>query len=512
MTRSQKFFNGVVLNYSYQAVVMITGLWLTPFLLARIGQHDYGLWLVGSQLLLYLTLTDFGLVALLPLETAYATGRAGGVSNLKEVPEIVGRTARLVLYQLPVVIAVAGAMWLTIPPAWQSLRIPLGIVLLGFVLAFPLRMLPALLQGLQDLSFLGLFQILNWALTTFITIWMVIDGCSLLALAVGWLISQTAMAPVYAYRIWTKFPEAVPRRLPSLSGPATKMQLTKGFWNSVAQVAQLLMSNCDLLILGKLLGPAAVVPYVCTQKLGMVLANQAQLLMQTATPGLCELKTGESRERLFQALIALCHGIMTASGLIFCVVLMINHWFVDWWVTAHQYGGFLLTVMILAATVVRHWTMMTAYSVFCFGYQRRISLTNLCDGLISAGSCVAIVSAFGPVGAPIATMLGACLVSLPLNLSIMAREVGATVTELVTAMLKDWFWRFSLIAIAVIWVAYRWSPKNPLEAALAAASAAIAYAAVLTPTILRSPLRTYVLRLLATYWSKYNALAMRFSS
>jgi len=46
------------------------------FLLHRIGQHDYGLWLVGAQLLGYLGLMDFGIVALLPRATASAAARA----------------------------------------------------------------------------------------------------------------------------------------------------------------------------------------------------------------------------------------------------------------------------------------------------------------------------------------------------------------------------------------------------------------------------------------------------
>src|SRR5712692_4604393 len=164
MSRSRRFFGGLALSYCYQTMLVVAGLWLTPFFLRSIGQHDYGLWLVGTQLLTYLTLTDFGVVALLPLETAYATGRGGGAAKASDLPQIVGQTARLVLYQLPVVIAVAVAMWLTIPTEWQGLRGPLAIVLIGFVLAFPLRILPAMLQGLQDLAFASSLQILNWIL------------------------------------------------------------------------------------------------------------------------------------------------------------------------------------------------------------------------------------------------------------------------------------------------------------------------------------------------------------
>ena len=500
------------MSYGHQALVVVAGLWLTPFFLRHIGQHDYGLWLVGTQLLTYLTLTDLGVVALVPLETAYATGRAGGASNAKDLPQIVGQTTRLMLYQLPLVALVAAGMWLTIPPEWQGLRGPLAIVLIGFVVSFPLRMLPALLHGLQDLSFAGAITAINWILSTAVSAWMVATGWSLYALAVGWLLSQTVTIPFVVYRLLTRFPGVLPRRLPPETWSATKTRLGKGFWVSVAQVAQLLMNNTDLLILGRLLGPAAVVPYSCTGKLAGVLANQMGILMQSATPGLCELKTGESRQKLFQVLVALTHGILTFSGLVFCVVVLVNKWFVTWWVTGHQYGGLALTVVLLATMLVRHWATITAYSVFCFGYQRRISLTNLADGLVTAGGCWVLTKLLGPIGAPMGSIAGACLVSLPWNLWIIARDTDSSITKLVTAMLGSWFWRFIAPAGLVLWVAWRWSPGNLIQAGLATVAISAIYIAVMFPNVMRSPLGDYLRQLLVTFRGKYAALQIRFSS
>src|SRR5258708_39548700 len=125
MSRSRRFLGGLALTYGYQAMLVVTGLWLTPFLLGRIGQHDYGLWLVGTQLLTYLSLTDFGVVALLPLETAYATGRAGGAGLATDLPRIIGQSARMVLYQVPIVMAAALVMGLAIPAESQGFKGPL---------------------------------------------------------------------------------------------------------------------------------------------------------------------------------------------------------------------------------------------------------------------------------------------------------------------------------------------------------------------------------------------------
>jgi O-antigen/teichoic acid export membrane protein len=512
VSRSRKFLGGLILTYGYQAIVLFVGLWLTPFYLRRIGQHDYGLWLVGTQLLTYLSLTDFGVVELLPQEVAYATGRAGGVEKATDLSQVVGQTARLILYQLPAVLAIALAMFFAIPAEWHALRGPLSLILLGFVVAFPLRMLPALLQGLQDLTFAGGIQIVNWMLSTAATVWMVAAGWNLFALAAGWLLSQLLLTPVTFYRIWTRFPQVIPRGMPHFDKIKTRIQLGKGMWISVSQIATLLMGQTDLLIIGKLLGPAAVVPYACTCKLMGVLANQAQILMQTAIPGLCEVKTGETKERTFQVLVSLTHAILFLSGLIVTVTLMVNHWFVGWWVTDKQYAGLVLTLAFGTTVVVRHWTTTTAFTVFCFGHQRRISLTNLCDGFVTAGACLALTMGFGLPGAAVGSAVGALVVSLPCNLRVIARDTGVSVGQLIVATLGSWIWRFAGLLAVVLWITTHWKPRNLPEAAAAAIVTAVAYCLLMLPSIFRSPLGDYIRPLLSSFRLKYTAFQMRFSS
>jgi O-antigen/teichoic acid export membrane protein len=482
---------------------MLAGIWLTPFFLTHLGQREFGLWIVGTQLLLYLTLTDFGVVALLPIEAAASTGRSGGREKAEDLSEVVGRTARLVLYQLPIVVVVAVGLWLSLPADWRDLRGPMAILLAGFVVSFPIRILPALLYGLQDLAFANTMQIVNWTLSTGVTVALVLAKWNLYALAAGWVIGQTVLTPVFVYRLWSRFPNAIPRSLPTMAWAAVKVQLGQGFWVSLSQIATLLVANTDMLIIAQLLGPAAVVPYSCTGKLCSVLANQVNILMHTAGPGLCEVRAGESRQKVYQVVIALTQGVFICSGLVFCVVLLVNHWFVNWWVTAHQYGGLQLTGLFLIMLVIRHWAAVTANSVFFFGHQRRISLTGLTDGLVTVGAIFVFVKIWGPAGALVGSMAGAILVSLPLNISKIAEDAGVSWARLLTAMLGGWYWRFALLGGSAVWVAARWSPKTPVGAAATAVIAAALYSLVMLPIALRGPVGIYTRPMLESLRDKY---------
>jgi O-antigen/teichoic acid export membrane protein len=491
MSRTKRLIGGLSFGYTSQVVTTLVGLVLTPFLLHRIGQHDYGLWLVGTQLMFYLGLLDFGIVALLPRETAFVMGRARGIEAMTDLSQMIGQTTRIVLAQMPLVAVAAIIAWFIVPAEWEGLRFPIGVVLLAFVFTFPFRIFNAVLHGLQDLAFLGQIGIVSYLASTVVTVALVLSGWGLYSLAAGWTTLQVILAAAGWYRLRAHFPGALPNRLPSLPWSIARGRLKQGFWVSLNQIAQVLLNGTDILIIGKLFGPAAVVPYVCTGKLIGVLTNQPQMLMQLAGPALSQMRVGESRERVSQACVALGQAMLMVSGVVVCVVLVVNQGFVTRWVGASQYGGFALTTLILASMLLRHWNVTIGYTLFSFGFERRLCLTALLDGLVSVSAVALFVWLYGLIGAPLGIITGACVVSLPLNLSALAKESNVTRRQLVQPLLP-WFIRFVILLIGAGAVTRVWTPNTvPLLAATAAAGALV-YAAVMFPLALRYPLGLYV--------------------
>lgn len=495
MSRTRRFLDGLAYGYLNQAVLILVGLWLVPFLLAHLGQEDYGLWLVAAQILSYLLLADLGVVGLLPRETAFEVGRASraesdGPETADGLPELVGRTLRLVLWQMPLVAAAALAIWWLLPAEWAPLSGPLGWLLVAFVLLFPARLFTAVLQGIQDLRFLGRAQLVAWSAGTAVTVGLVFAGAGLYALIGGWITQQGLGAALQLFRLRREHPELVPRTLPRLERGWARRYLGKGVWLSVGQVAQVLLNSTDVLILGAVLGPAWVVPYACTGKLIMVLANQPQMVMQTAIPALSELRYAESRQRVAQVSRSLTLAMLLASGGVAVVVIAVNRGFVLWWVGSEQWAGLTLTVLLLANMLLRHWNTTAVFSIFCFGYERWISLVMLADGAVTVGVSVLLVRELGWIGAPLGALAGVAI-SLPLNLTALGRETGGSLGGQALA-LGPWLWRFALAAAAAVAVARLWAPEGIVEVALAAAAMGLGYGLLMLPLVLRPPLGDYV--------------------
>jgi len=501
--RLGRFVAGLGFGYLHTLTALVIGVFLTPYLLARLGGHDYGLWLLGAQVVAYLALMDIGIVALVPREVAFAVGQGHGVDS-PEVRALVGRTLAVVWWQVPAVAIVALATWWLLPAQWAPLAGPLGVVMVTFVVLFPLRVFPALLQGLQDLGFLGAAQLSGLVCGTLVTIGAVWSGVGLYALALGWVTTQLTPAALAWWRLRRRHACVRPATWARLAWTDARAQLSRGVWISVSQIAQVLLTGTDLIVVGTLIGPEAAVVYACTGKLVTLLANQPQLFLQTALPALSELRGAAARERLNQVSRSMTQLLFLASGAIVTLVVVVNEGFVSWWVGPSRFGGFPLTAALVAGMFVRHVNFAAVYTLFCFGYERRLALTSVADGVAGVAAMLVLVPALGPVGAAIGLAAATALVSLPANLRALGRETGLPPLAFL-AFWKGWALRLAVVLVAALGLRTVTAGEGWAVVPVALAVGAL-YLAVMVPELSRPPLGPMLAERLGSWGAVVPAL------
>jgi O-antigen/teichoic acid export membrane protein len=116
------------------------------------------------------------------------------------------------------------------------------------------------LTGLQDLGFVARTQFAAWASGTLLNVILVLQGYTLSALAAGWCLTQAIVIGACGLRLAWAFPGAMPRRLALSEFTSARDYVARSIWVSVSQIAQVLLNGTDVMIVGALLGPAAVVP------------------------------------------------------------------------------------------------------------------------------------------------------------------------------------------------------------------------------------------------------------
>ena len=491
-SRTSRLLGAVRVSYLYQAVVLVAGIWLAPFLIERLGQVEYGLWLNGAQIIMWLSILDLGIVSIIPRETAFAIGVATRENRPTEVPQLIGRTATLLLWQTPLVALVTAVAWALLPSKYDALTGPLLLVFAMFVIGFPFRLLQALLQGFQDLTYVSVHTFVSWGIGLAITV-LLADSLQLYALAFSYAAAQFYQYAAYGYRLWRHHRHLLPRRLPALDWTETRPLLVSGGWISVGQVAQVLLAGTDILIITNVLNAEAAVPYSITAKLVVALANQPAIVMQAAMPGIAEIRGADDMPRLQRAAGALGQMLLILSCVVFCTVLALNRTFVDWWpdLPEGNYGGDRLTAMLLLAMVARQANFAVSYTLFALGGERRISITNLLDGVVTLTSSVLLVRAYGVIGAPLGSLLGVALVSIPANLRGLAVRTGVPVSEWLRPFL-GWSWRFVLLGAGAAGVARQDLPATFPTLVLGGAAITLVVLAVMLPVALRPPLGAYI--------------------
>lgn len=493
MSRTRRLLSGVGLTYLNIALTTLVGLFLTRFVLREVGQHDYGLWLLVIQLTVYLTMLDFGVVALLPRDVALLAAREHKDGAVGALASHVGAMLRLVLWQLPVVALTAVVIWMVVPSQWLGVRAPLALMLAAFVVAFPLRAFQGILTGLQDLTFVGITGLLGWLASAAATVSLLLMGYGLYALATGWMIQQIVVPVAYWLRLRRTFRAALPSALPGISWKDARAQLLHALWVSLGNVAHILVNASDVIVVGALLGPAAVVPYVITGKLMGVLANVPITIANASSPALSDLLVRESHERVARALSVLTQTVVIVSGAVACGILAVNEEFIRLWVGPQQFGGMRLTIAIVAAAVLRHWILTLGMAAFAFGYERRLGIVSAVESVLTVALMFAFVKRMGPIGAPVASLLAALAVGLPTTIGAVSRATQERILALLGTV-APWGWRVAAVGTIAAVALRPWASHGLLPMAAAGAAAVLLYGFAMLPLVLRPPLRAYLVR------------------
>jgi O-antigen/teichoic acid export membrane protein len=508
MSRSRSFFSGAVFAYIYQASLMVMGLWLTPFYLRTLGPKDYGIWLVGLQILNFLLLCDFGIIVVTPRDIAHASGLEHSGAASGEVARVVGQTIKVVLAQTLLITLVALGVFLFRPAQDLALRGPIGLILAVFAISYPLRVFPAVLLGLQDLKFLGQLRLTLWGISTALVIVMLLLGARFYALACGWCLQQMGHDLVAFVRLRRSRPELLTAEMWRRAGPIRWSWFARGFWVNLNQVATALVAGSDLLIVGRSISAATVVVYSSTSKLISVLQNQPQILAGAALPGLSHMRTSESRERVVQATTSLTQAMLLLAGGVFCIILAVNQEFVTLWLGPAFFGGMQLTVILLLTFLLRQTDYTLAITLFAFGHEKTLSIRAFIDGAVSVAIAVLLVGRFGLVGVAFGFLCGAALVSLPADVFLLTRTLQVSARELMAPYLP-YLWRFAVVGCAGLAVRAWFGAPNLLHVAVTTSIVGLVYLLLVLPYVWSTPLRGYIQTATATVASSMRNLIRR---
>lgn len=403
---------------------------MTPITVHSLGNYDYGIWEMVVAVTGYMGMLDLGLTPTISRFTAKFNAE-----NDKKGLERLLATGTVALGALGSLILVAFVVWAWFRPdllaakGGEDSRYAIFLVLIGLqtAIAFPGHVAEAALEGLQRYSAKNIVTLASVVFGAVATYIFITPQNALLLLA---LVNGIGSTVKYAIFFWMLMVGSEPRlrvTLRQYSAEVLKTITQFGAKSFIQGAAGNLESNTPVLVIGAILGPAAVVFY----RLPVALVSQLRMLSWTLTHAFMPLFSDLSaRGSAHETRMIYLNASKILLGLLLPAAVMlgllgsdfIGVWMgadygakasgLVWWVIAFY---MLPSIDPLAS---RYLTAIGRHGVFARLYP--------IQALANIAISVPLAYAFGILGVVIGSVLPTAVIT-PLVLRTVCGEVGFSV-------------------------------------------------------------------------------------
>jgi O-antigen/teichoic acid export membrane protein len=444
---------------------ILVGVFLSPFILHRLGDAAFGIWVLIFSLTGYYGIFDVGIRSSIVRYVSKYTA----THDLEEVSGIINSAMFVYTFvcALSMVITIIGCIYVDrffrIPPAFQSTaRWLLLLVGTSVALGFPMGIFGGMLEGLQK------FYVLNWTNIVFSSLLRVLlivfylrRGYGLLTVAlitVGLPQVGSVIRAVVALRSlpvkfsWRYVNREVFRRMANYSGVTF-----------IILIAWRLRFKTDALVIGTFLSSAAITYFYAGSRLVDYAGEVVNSLAQIFVPMSSQSDAAGNQDRLRKIFIAgnrACAFVILPITVIF---VMLGRSIIEVWVGKKYVaqGYPVLLTLILPYTLMM---MQGASGRILFGMSKhgKLAVVTMAEGISNLVLSILLVRPFGILGDAFGTaipMLGTYLLFMPRHLCArLGIRVGvylrqayllSTPMVLVFLLLQRWYLAHTYRQLAV---------------------------------------------------------------
>ena len=469
MSRTARATTTAIFGYVKFAVSIVTGLWLVPFTLHHVGSRLYGFWLASGELLAYAALTEFGVLVTVPWLVAQADG-AGDRERMRSL--ITTGVGAALLSSAGYAVVVTGLI-AVLPFAVHldafergAVLGPVLIVAAAGIVVHPLRVFYSVLQGLQDVRFNGIVDLISVIAVVSATVVMLNAGLGLYAIALGTALPQLAVGLINLLRVGSIAPDLLRHwRRPAWSDVRALFKEGTGAW--MGGWGWRLISATDGLVLAVLGHPTAVTALACTNKLGAALVQLSWVPCDSGLIGLANLAGERQDARLRDAIVVMVRVYLALAGAAACVVLAANPAFVSRWVGGELFAGGKANALLAVVAIAMTFAHALAVVSSVLGQRLQIGMATFASGVLHVAVAFALGWKLGILGVILAGVVSHGVVFPAMAWRSFAVAARMPETALVGEVLRPWALRFvPLVVLSIAIEQVIGVPPLPLTVAI----------------------------------------------
>lgn len=472
------------------SVHAVVGFLLAPFILHRLGDGAYSLWILIFAITGYFNLLDFGIRSSI---VKYVSGFIASGDNDQLSRYLSSSFAFYLIVGLFVLLLTATGFFFLphlfrIPAPWlRPARILLLMSGATTAVTFPLSVFSGALEGLQKFSWLQLSQIGVALVRALLMVVALLSGGALLAVGAVTIAMSLLSALVYTFLAWRALPVRLSYR--GVDGKAFRKMAGYGAFAFAIVCAEKLRFQSDAMVIGAVLSTSAIASFSIAAKLVEYSSYAVRSMSQIFTPLSSQLHTVGDLKRLRWAFLA---GSRASAIIVFplCVVLMIlGRPIIRSWVGASYVSSYPILVLLMVPRTL-YLAQSTSIRIL-LGMERHRLLASvlLLEGAANVLLSLLLARRFGVLGVAWGTAIPMAATSLLFLPRHVCRVLDLPLWSFLDRAYRLPFVLSLLLAAALCSVSYAFPTQTLSALFLKIAAGGVAYGAGLASTVFRSGFR-----------------------
>ncbi|MCK4784326.1 MAG: oligosaccharide flippase family protein [Desulfobacteraceae bacterium] len=407
VNRTKQAALGFVTNVGGQFILTVATFILTPIILGFTSKSLYGFWVASLSILAYLSLIDFGLgVSLMRIVAGLY-----GCSHDDEINKVVstGFFSFLVagLVFIAIGLGVAGYIpsWFKIPAdEARDVIWAYRVVVIAGAVSLPLLVFNSVISGVQRMVVNNTIRIVLAPAGFVVSIILLYCGFGLLALALSHLFTVLSTGVVtYLFCKLCYLPDL--KISPFLVNRCDLKRLWSfsGYYQ-IGRIAYIITISTDAILIGAILGAAAVSPYALTSKLAVLISvTIASKLPITLFPALSQMFARKEMDKLRRAYIGLAYYSTRIAVMGSILLVVANRHFVSLWVGPELFGGNILNAVFVSWVLLDTIFYGTGIVVVASGDLRNWAIASAAEAILNIAFSLLLIKPLGLVGVALGT-------------------------------------------------------------------------------------------------------------
>jgi len=459
------------------AVNVATGIVISPYILHKLGDEAFGLWVLVFALTGYYGLFDFGIRS----SVIRYVAKFKAVDDHESLNRLVSTSlfAYSCVGAFLLILTLIGGHFITamfhVAPA-SARTAKLLFLMVGGSLAFnfPLGVFGGVLEGLQKFYLLNLINMVNTILRAVLIVLALNRGYGLLMVAILTVVFPIINSLVNGANVFRLIPLKIGRAF--ISKSTFRQMFNYGSVTFMISLATKLRFKTDAIVIGTFLSAAAITPFAIGSRLVDYATDMVDSLAQVFTPMSSHFDAKGDTDRLRSIFIAGNRGCALVIFPICAGLVILGKSVIQVWMGAkYMQISYTILLILLIPSTMRMAQATSGRVLYGMARHKMLAIVTFSEGIANVVLSIILVRRYGIVGDAFGTAIPltlTCVLFLPQHL---CRLLGVKIR---TFLVKAYAAPFLLCMpmIAVLLLMQRWFvPHTLLQLILQTAIAASVY-------------------------------------